>query len=450
MFSKTRGSPELVAGATVPLDHAELDQAVNRPRPPSCSSRRDEAVAADRVAVGARTKPHAPREVTPVPARVIHAPPPSSGGAAREADAPPFAGAAVPDHRPSATGKPPPPPERRRVAAVAGDRRVDRLGSELTGLTFDQRVDYLTGPPDTRFNPFESRSDSEFLPDFRFGVYLKEQRLAGAAHSKSGKAPESQRRGGNQSGLPRCPRCHRSHSGQCTRCHLCGKLGHIASYCRVKPVDATPIRQIAAPVAPPMANMNCFGCNQPGHVVRDCPRRGNVALPPPPKRPAIAPRVFAVGEPQGAEPIAENFRVGSVLVGGEPAHTLFDTGASHSFVSPHLVQSWSFRGVFEPVAKHIQTAGTEKLGAVGIHRDVPVMLGGVDFRGDLTEMEMSYYDAILGMDWLSRHQVVLDCPRARVNIPRPEGKIVFQGIQTHLGVSVVSMLRAEDLLERGS
>ena len=109
---------------------------------------------------------------------------------------------------------------------------------------------------------------------------------------------------------------------------------------------------------------------------------------------------------------------------------------------PCLVQSWSFRGAFEPKAKQILTAGTERLGAVGVHHDVPVMLGGVDLLGDLTEMELNYYDVILGMGWLSRHRVVLDCPRARVHIPRPEGKIIFQGIQTHQGVSIVSMLHA--------
>ena len=109
------------------------------------------------------------------------------------------------------------------------------------------------------------------------------------------------------------------------------------------------------------------------------------------------------------------------MVGGEPAHTLFDTGASHSFVSLRVVQSWSFRGVFEPKAKKIQTVGTERLGAVGIHRDVPVMLGGVDLLADLTEMEMNFYDVILGMDWLTRHRVILDCLEARVTVPRAEG-----------------------------
>ncbi|KAF3541864.1 hypothetical protein F2Q69_00019932 [Brassica cretica] len=74
---KGDSSPELVAGATVCRDHVQLVTPDQHPRPSSCSSRRDEAVAADRAAIGARISPHAPLEVSPLRAREVHAPPPS-------------------------------------------------------------------------------------------------------------------------------------------------------------------------------------------------------------------------------------------------------------------------------------------------------------------------------------------------------------------------------------
>ncbi|KAF2573125.1 hypothetical protein F2Q70_00003658 [Brassica cretica] len=107
----------------------------------------------------------------------------------------------------------------------------------------------------------------------------EEQKLAKAAHVKSGKAPESNSRGGDQSGLLTCPRCCRRHSGKCPRCFICGQLGLISKYCQVKHVDTVPVRQIAATAAPaPAVAQVCFGYNQQGHFIRDCPRRGIAAL----------------------------------------------------------------------------------------------------------------------------------------------------------------------------
>ncbi|CAN6906880.1 unnamed protein product, partial [Brassica oleracea] len=66
---KGESSPELVAGATVRHDHVQLATTDKHPRPPSCSSRRDEAVDTNHASIGARTKPHAPPEVSPLRAR---------------------------------------------------------------------------------------------------------------------------------------------------------------------------------------------------------------------------------------------------------------------------------------------------------------------------------------------------------------------------------------------
>uniref|UniRef100_A0A1J3GIM6 RNA-directed DNA polymerase n=1 Tax=Noccaea caerulescens TaxID=107243 RepID=A0A1J3GIM6_NOCCA len=146
----------------------------------------------------------------------------------------------------------------------------------------------------------------------------------------------------------------------------------------------------------------------------------------------------------------EKICVGSVLVGGGLAFTLFDTGATHSFVSPGLVKYWTFAGTFIPRRKTIQTAGTEKVESIGLYKGVPVLFQGVEMLGDLREMKLNHYDVILGMDWLTQHKAVLDCQRTRVYIPRSEGRMVFQGVKTTSGIPMISMLHAEKLLEKGN
>ncbi|CAN6843305.1 unnamed protein product, partial [Brassica oleracea] len=73
-LERLSSSPEFVR-ASAPRDRVELATTVNR-RPSSCSSRRDEAIDTNRVAIGARTSPHAPPEDRPARARETHAPPP--------------------------------------------------------------------------------------------------------------------------------------------------------------------------------------------------------------------------------------------------------------------------------------------------------------------------------------------------------------------------------------
>ncbi|KAF3595031.1 hypothetical protein DY000_02020734 [Brassica cretica] len=95
-------------------DCVELATTVNRPRPPLCSSRRDEAIDTNHAAIGVRTKPLEPPEVLPL--RVKRT---------RHRLRPPFAGAAVPGHRPSAIEKL--LPHRRLSVVAASDRRPPPL-----------------------------------------------------------------------------------------------------------------------------------------------------------------------------------------------------------------------------------------------------------------------------------------------------------------------------------
>ena len=47
---------------------------------------------------------------------------------------------------------------------------------------------------------------------------------------------------------------------------------------------------------------------------------------------------------------------------------------------------------------------------------------------DLRIMDMSKFDVILGMDWLTTYRVVIDCERRRVTAYMQDGtRVVFQG-----------------------
>ena len=47
---------------------------------------------------------------------------------------------------------------------------------------------------------------------------------------------------------------------------------------------------------------------------------------------------------------------------------------------------------------------------------------------DLMIMDMSEFDVILGMDWLTAYRVVIDCERKRVTTYTQDGtRVVFQG-----------------------
>ena len=96
--------------------------------------------------------------------------------------------------------------------------------------------------------------------------------------------------------------------------------------------------------------------------------------------------------------------LGTLSVNSHPATVLFDSGASHSFVSESFAASSEL--LFAPllVALLIRSPGSE-LRAELECRDVSVKIEGIGFLAYLILLPSASLDVILGMDWLSQKQM---------------------------------------------
>ena len=63
-----------------------------------------------------------------------------------------------------------------------------------------------------------------------------------------------------------------------------------------------------------------------------------------------------------------------------------------------------------------------------IRRGCELEISGTLLTVDLRIMDMSEFNVILGMDWLTAHRVIIDCDRRRVTAYTQDGtRVVFQG-----------------------
>ena len=87
--------------------------------------------------------------------------------------------------------------------------------------------------------------------------------------------------------------------------------------------------------------------------------------------------------------------------------------------------------------------------SMGWFKNVPINIGTRTLYTNLISIEMSHYDTILGIDWLSTHHAVIDCQKKRVIFQSPEGeKFEFKGTSRSKLVPTISALKAKRLLKK--
>ena len=110
------------------------------------------------------------------------------------------------------------------------------------------------------------------------------------------------------------------------------------------------------------------------------------------------------------------------------ARVLFDSGASQSFIAASCVRvlGLEVETLDEPL--HVSSPLGTKARIDRICQGCELEISRILLVVDLRVMDMSEFEVILRMDWLTAHRVVIDCDRMRVTAYTPNGTcVVFQG-----------------------
>ncbi|GJY22343.1 putative reverse transcriptase domain-containing protein, partial [Tanacetum coccineum] len=150
--------------------------------------------------------------------------------------------------------------------------------------------------------------------------------------------------------------------------------------------------------------MTCFGCGAQGHYKSECPKSRNHNGNNLNNRGGAHRRAFVLGGGKAAQ----NPKVitGMFLLNNHYASVLFDTGADRSFVS----------NVFSTLLNIILTALDVKYN---------IELANGKLIGADTIIRVS--NVIVGMDWLSKHRIVIVCDEKLVRVPFGNETLTIQG-----------------------
>ena len=118
-------------------------------------------------------------------------------------------------------------------------------------------------------------------------------------------------------------------------------------------------------------------------------------------------------------------------------HALIDPGSTHSYMCTDIPSLLTNPLGYSVIVNKV-------------YRDRPIRIREYEFLGDLIELSFREFDVIFGMDWLSRHQAIINCRMKRVTLRTPnEDELTFIGERSNHLSNVISIDTAKAMVRKG-